>query len=343
MEIPDSIPADRVELFESAVRFLGEPTVQNSPLTKKVEFLQKKGLSEQEIQHALKYSENVSAKSSSELQSGNSVASVPMNDSWYDAVPPPLPRRDWKDYFIMATTTVGLCYGIYEVTRRYVVPQLLPESKSKLEEDKQHIDQHFEKVDKLLEKFEQEQEEFRNQQVEKLKELDATIIKLQGALEDTTKTRSNINFEFRDLKLQVTELSKKIEEFKHNRESSTQLAGLHSDMESLKRLIKNSTFANGGSSLNNSSAPNGVPSAASIPSASEILAKMKPNVKKDEQHVEKYAAPVWKAGRMHNTSSPSLAAIPDWQKAAVSSKEQSPVNNAPNDVSDESSREDFAT
>ncbi|AAS54871.1 AGR381Cp [Eremothecium gossypii ATCC 10895] len=323
--MPGTIAEDRKELFASAVSFLGEPSVQTAPLTKKVEFLQTKGLTEDEIQLALEQAGKADTQGRHEVvQSAGVGAGAVMQDVVYETVPPPLPRRDWKDYFVMATATAGLCYGLYEVTRRYVVPQLLPESRSRLEQDKRQIEDHFEKVDRLLEKLEQEQDEFRDQQVEKLKELDATIIKLQGALEETTKTRNNINFEFRDLKLQVTEMAKKLDEFRQARDHNSQLTALQSDMESLKRLIKNSTLLSS-PAPGAGSAPPAVPLAASIPSASEILAKMKSNTRSEDGE----AMPSWKIGRKDL----SAASIPDWQKTALSSREQSPEDSLANGLS----------
>lgn len=39
----------------------------------------------------------------------------------------------------MATATAGLLYGAYEVTRRYVIPNILPEAKSKLKGTKKKL------------------------------------------------------------------------------------------------------------------------------------------------------------------------------------------------------------
>ncbi|AMD20072.1 HCL079Cp [Eremothecium sinecaudum] len=325
---------DRSELLASAVQFLAEPSVKEAPLSKKVEFLQKKGLSEQEIEQALKQSETAGSKMSQDVPLRSQVSNSHFrSDDWYEAVPPPLPKRDWKDYFIMATTTVGVCYGLYEFAKRYVVPQLLPEAKSKLEEDKKHIDDHFEKVDKLLETVEQEQEAFREQQAEKLKELDATVLNLQTALEETTKTRNNINFEVRELKLQVGELTKKLEEYKYSREHNNKLAKLESDLESLIKLASTSFSTpntNGNGIPNNS-----VLSAASIPTASQILEKMKGKVNSEETQDSNNLS-AWKSPNSH-TASNTPPAIPEWQKAAM--REDSILQSNPS-LLDELSQED---
>ncbi|AGO10740.1 AaceriAGR381Cp [[Ashbya] aceris (nom. inval.)] len=333
--MPGTIAEDRKELFQSAVSFLGEPSVQTAPLTKKVEFLQTKGLTEDEIQLALEQAGKAETQGRHEVPQSTSISTeAVVRDAVYETVPPPLPRRDWKDYFVMATATVGVCYGLYEVTRRYVIPQLMPESRSRLEQDKRQIEDHFEKVDRLLEKLEQEQDEFRDQQVDKLKELDSTIIKLQGALEETTKTRNNINFEFRDLKLQVTEMAKKLDEFRLARDHNSQLTALQADMDSLKRLIKNSTLMNA-PAPGAGSAPPAVPLAASIPSASEILAKMKSTTRSEDGE----SMPSWKLGRKQNASA---ASIPDWQKTALSSREQSPEDSLANGLSHKLSADDLS-
>ncbi|QLG72466.1 hypothetical protein HG535_0D01740 [Zygotorulaspora mrakii] len=315
-----TVQKDRKQLLESAVSFLSDPSIKNAPLTKKVEFLQTKGLSQEEVEAALRQSQDQSKPEN--LADNTQWSAVPTrNDYVYEAVPPPLPRRDWKDYFIMASVSAGLIYGVYEFTKRYVVPNILPESKSKLEQDKKEIQDQFSRVDKVLDAIEQEQEAFRVRDQEKLAELDVTLGQLKKCLEYTTRTREKMEDDFRMLKLEMTNLQNSIDKFIIKKDNSAALEKINSELNSLKSLIKNSGFAEGshGSSAeslgrNKSPIPNNaVPSADSIPSAADILAKL--NMNKKDKSIDSNE-PAWKKAREESLGS-STYSIPEWQKSPL--------------------------
>ena len=102
--------ANRQELIQSAINFLKDPQVQNSPLQKRVTFLESKGLTSDEIEEALR-----------QVKGGSSSAapapSLPPNQGMVIAQPPPVPRMDWRDYFIAAILIGGIGYAIVEVAK----------------------------------------------------------------------------------------------------------------------------------------------------------------------------------------------------------------------------------
>lgn len=308
---------DRRQLFDSAVSFLRDDSVKDAPLTKKVEFLQSKGLTQEEVELALKESQEQSRATPQATQSYKELRGVPRDEAMYEAVPPPLPRRDWKDYFVMATASAGLFYGVYELTRRFVVPNILPESKSKLEQDKEEIQSYFDKVDKVLEAIEQEQEKARNKDDQKLEELEGTIYQLQTCLEQTTKSRDKMEDEFKMLKLEMINLQSTIDKHILNNRNVKELEKITSEVNSLKSLISSSIVedASGASSdsLGHKSplSKNSVPGAKDIPSAAEILAKL--NVGKRDTES---STPAWKKAREQTVSSADLS-IPEWQKNSL--------------------------
>lgn len=87
----------------SAVSFLRDPSVRDSPLSKKLAFLESKGLSPQEIDAALRQSGNVPAFTTQQLPYGQ----------------PPLQQRqpDWRDWFIMATVGGAVGTVAYSLAR----------------------------------------------------------------------------------------------------------------------------------------------------------------------------------------------------------------------------------
>jgi peroxin-14 len=104
------VPADvlRENLVQQATTFLNDPKVASSPLAKKLAFLETKGLTQPEIQEAVK-------------RSTSDVAVPP-------PVPPPVYQQVngqqmvrvfplWKDAFIGIVGLTGLSFGIYSICR----------------------------------------------------------------------------------------------------------------------------------------------------------------------------------------------------------------------------------
>lgn len=319
-----AVKQDRKQLFDSAVSFLNDSSVKDAPLTKKVEFLQSKGLSQEEVELALRHSQHNEESSKTDIgdQIETNINQSNQNSGYlYEAVRPPLPHRDWKDYFIMASVTAGLFYGVYEVTKRYVIPNILPDSKSKLEKDKEEIQAQFSRVDKVLDAIEQEQEEFRSRDEEKLAELDTTIGQLKVCLDQTTRTREKMEDDFRMLKSEMTNLQNSIDKFIIKKDNNRELERISNELISLKNLMKSSGFAEGSQESsfeslgrNKSPLPNNiVPSADSIPSAADILSKL--NMNKKDGEIEPNE-PAWKKSREESLG-PITNSIPEWQKSSL--------------------------
>ncbi|KTA97803.1 Peroxisomal membrane protein PEX14 [Nakaseomyces glabratus] len=334
------VTSERKELFDSAVSFLQDSAIKDASLDKKVEFLKSKGLGDEEVELALQEAGRRSrdagnAASDEETATqgnlGHSLNTTTRRrqEYMYEAIPPPLPQRDWKDYFVMATMTAGLFYGVYEVTKRYVVPNLLPESTSKLEQDKEDIKKEFEKVDQILSAIQDEQADFKEKEQEKLNELDEVISDLKMALRETTNTKEKMEDDFRLLKLEITTLQNSIDKFMSDNSNVKELETLSREVMSLKNLItvaktnKDIQNGTGGSNLSGlpgkSLSPGGLPGADSIPSAADILARMNINgvagksAVQDHDPNESGTEPQWKKVKDNMVDSSEF--IPEWQRA----------------------------
>lgn len=89
----------------SAVSFLRDPSVRDSPLSKKLAFLEAKGLSPQEIDAAMRMAGNTQQQPQQQYQYAPPYAGQPR-------------QTDWRDWFIMATVggAVGtLAYSLARV------------------------------------------------------------------------------------------------------------------------------------------------------------------------------------------------------------------------------------
>ena len=255
---------------------------------KKISFLRKKGLNESEIELSLeqaKLSKNKRDDPKGEATTGERVVEE-TTEYAYEALPPLLPQRDWRDYFIMATASCGVLYGLYEVARRYVIPSVLPDSVSKLEQDKQEINAQFLKVDKVLEALEQRYSELKEREEQKIKELDTVTAELREAIAKTSRIGEKLEDDIEILKLRITNLQNSIEGKLSEDGAMTGLQSIEHELKSLKSLMEphrdGSESRVGGESGNRLVFPqNKLPGVSDIPSAVDLLAEM--NIGDDKQ------------------------------------------------------------
>lgn len=120
--------APREDLINSAVSFLQDPSVAAAPLEKRRAFLESKNLTAEEIELSLARAGSAPGSAGGFPQSG-----APAYPPQYGQQPPygygyspyggspwaqqamDPPRRDWRDWFIMATVTTGVSWGLYEI------------------------------------------------------------------------------------------------------------------------------------------------------------------------------------------------------------------------------------
>lgn len=262
------------ELVTNAVSFLKDPNVSTSPLNKKIEFLESKGLNQEEIEEALKRASGsaspapaVSTGASYASQAVQSVAQPPLD---YYPLAPLVPDRTWKDYFIMATATAGVTYGLYQVVSRFLIPTIIPPGQSRLNEDKEKIDEEFVKIDKVLEQMALEQKEIKDANEAKLKDIEVVIGNVNDFLAKYNKDKLQFDDDLRLMKLEVDSLQNTLEKNLNLTKENIhdELLDISEELKSLKNLIK----ARGADALG---LERKVTSVSSIPSASEILKKAK--------------------------------------------------------------------
>ncbi|KAK6460012.1 peroxisomal membrane protein PER10 [Scheffersomyces coipomensis] len=324
------------DLIKSAVAFLNDHNVSSSPLTKKIEFLESKGLNQTEIEEALK---RVNEASDSSVASSNSTSTIhnqSNNNTSYPSQPPidyyntapPLPERSWKDYFIMATATAGVSYGLYQVINKYLIPAIIPPSQETIESDIEYIGHEFEKIDKVLEQLTKDQEQIKTDNEAKLKDIDTVIDNVNDFLTKYNKDKLKFDDDLKLMKLEVDNLNNSVEKnMKLNKENiQDELSDINEELQSLKELIKSRSAVSNGAS-NGTAVERKLVSASSIPSASEILkrAKEKANSPKVESSTPVTAATTSPTiPSVAPVSAPVPAVTPPPVPAA---SYQSPVNN----------------
>ncbi len=126
----------REDLVASAAKFLQDPSVASSPPENRVAFLKAKNLTPEEISAALARA-GLDGPAGAVGPAGFAVgppqpSGMPNPQQppyygygqyppygWQQPPPPPhaMPRRDWRDWFIMATLVGGVGYGLYSMTK----------------------------------------------------------------------------------------------------------------------------------------------------------------------------------------------------------------------------------
>lgn len=109
---------------------LQDPSVAASPVESRIAFLQSKNLTQEEVDAALaraggESSPSPAASYSNYAPQQQQVARQPAPNygggyqqyPWQPQAPPELPKRDWRDWFIMATVMGGVSYGLYTVAK----------------------------------------------------------------------------------------------------------------------------------------------------------------------------------------------------------------------------------
>ncbi|GMM37523.1 Pex14 protein [Saccharomycopsis crataegensis] len=300
----------RQDLVEKAADFLKNPQVFNAPLEKKIEFLKSKGLNDDEINAALSgSSDNNQANHNNNNNNNNnnsnnnnnnnnhtvSNGSPGSSSTLFDfnpsmmsvATPPPIPTRDWKDYFIMATTTISLSYGLYYVFKNVVVPSVLPQSFNQLEKDKEAINQEFERVQGLLDSLESHNSKLVQNDKENSEKLDEAITKVNQLVLDSEKVLNKNNDDLTLIKLEIDHLKSNYKMVNSSIESlvDSKLTNINNELDSLRKLLASRLNENSANASANNGATNGlpngggsvrgIPSVSSVPSVSDILKNSK--------------------------------------------------------------------
>ena len=115
---------ERVLLLLTHVLVLQDPSVTGSPLENRIAFLQAKNLTQEEVDAALQRAGGETAPNYSNYAPQQQVIRQPQpgyggyQQYPYQQPPPPeVPKRDWRDWFIMATVMGGVGYGLYFVAK----------------------------------------------------------------------------------------------------------------------------------------------------------------------------------------------------------------------------------
>ncbi|KAJ6005070.1 hypothetical protein N7540_012869 [Penicillium herquei] len=253
--------APREELIASAVTFLQDPSVASSPIEKRVAFLQSKNLTQEEVDLALsRVGEDPAAAAAAAAAAGASSPAPssqqvayrpppqapqgygypPYNQAQWQAPPEP-PKRDWRDWFIMATVVGGVGYGLYTVTKRYISPLIAPPTPPQLEQDKENIDEQFSRAFDLIEQLSTDTAALKAAEDARTERLDSALKDVESLVADLKTSSRRRDDETRRISDEVKSLKdaipKALEGAREGNEN--RLKALGTELKSLKLLLGN--------------------------------------------------------------------------------------------------------
>ncbi|KXX83371.1 Peroxisomal membrane protein PER10 [Madurella mycetomatis] len=326
--------AIREDLVASAAKFLQDPSVASSPVEKKIAFLQAKNLTQEEVNAALVRAgaQPGPVQSFAPQPASSPVTQPPVYYGQhppqyppYAWQPPPqqTPRRDWRDWFIMATVVSGVSYGIYTLGKRYVYPLVAPPTPERLEQDKKAIDEQFEKTFALVDQLAKDTEALKAAEQERTERLDATLNDLESVINDLKSANRRRDDEAQRMRDDVQNLKDSIPRALSGQKdlTDTRLREVNAELKSLKTLITqrmNPTAASASVSnyLRPAASGNATPSPAATPAPAE-----NPGAEAGEGSRPAYQDYLSNPNRSSPFSSgmQSKASIPAWQMMASKS------------------------
>jgi len=237
----------REDLIVSAVTFLQDPSVAASPIEKRIAFLQSKNLTQQEIDESLRRaSDGVSSTAVTRPSSPSYNTSPSYSPNYYAPMQqqaPPVPARDWRDWFVMATVTGGVGYGLYFLAKRYVVPLIAPPTPPQLESDKADIDRKFSEAFDILSTLQADTSALKNAEEERKARVDAALEEVESVVQDlknAAKRREDESKRVGDEVRGLRELIPKALEGQKDQQKKA-LEDLQTELQSLKSLVINRT------------------------------------------------------------------------------------------------------
>ncbi|TGO14797.1 hypothetical protein BTUL_0048g00360 [Botrytis tulipae] len=158
---------------------------------------------------------------------------------WQQPSPPEVPKRDWRDWFIMATVTGGIGYGAYFLAKRYIYPIIAPPTPPQLEQDKKEIDDSFEKAFSLLDQLAKDTETLKTTEQERTERLDIALTEVETVINELKSASRRRDEESRRMGDEVRGLKDLIPRAMEGQKEVTdnRLKELAVEMKSLKTLM----------------------------------------------------------------------------------------------------------
>ena len=150
-------------------------------------------------------------------------------------------KRDWRDWFIMATVTSGVGYVAYVITKRYIAPLISPTPPPQIEPDKASIDASFSRAFALIDQLAVDTAAARESEAARTEKLDSALASLTSTIEDLKAANTRRENEARVTAEQVSGLRemvpKALDGWKQGEDRKVEELG--AEVRSLRKLLQN--------------------------------------------------------------------------------------------------------
>lgn len=153
--------------------------------------------------------------------------------------PPPLPGRDWRDFFIMAVISGGVMYGMVAIARKYLLPHLRPPTQTAFEQTSTSLTAQFDEATKLLSELQSQTTTLQTSVEEERGKVDAVVGEVEEAVRAVKEGEERWREEMRELRDEVGEVRELVPRMleKHAQTQAASLLDLQSELKSLKTLL----------------------------------------------------------------------------------------------------------
>ncbi|KAK1672922.1 peroxisomal membrane anchor protein conserved region-domain-containing protein [Colletotrichum godetiae] len=266
----------RARPYTDRIVVLQDPSVASSSIESRMSFLRTKNLTQEEIDAALSRVGVQAApgpmpvaqqqQQQQQPQQYYQPSYPPQYQAWQP--PPPPPKRDWRDWFIMATVVGGFSYGAYTLAKRYVVPLIAPPTPEKLEQDKKSIEEQFDKAFGLVEQLAKDTEELKATEQKRTEKLDTALEDIEKIMTELRNANQRRELETQRVKDDVQILKDSIPKAMNTQKDLTdsRLKEVNTELTSLKTLITQRMTA-----ASSSTPANGLRTGATATPASPVL------------------------------------------------------------------------
>lgn len=245
----------REDLITSAISFLQDPSVASAPLEKRIAFLQSKNLTQEEVDVSLARAAEADGSQPPPPPQSSPPPSYaynrpppaapsygyPPQGYWQQPPPPEPPKRDWRDYFIMATVMGGVSYGLYFTAKRYIMPLIQPPTPPQLEQDKASVDEQFKRAFDLLEQVNTDTAALKASEEARTARLDNALGEVESvlaSLKESSKRQGDDNRRIEDDVRGLRDLIPKAMDAQKEA-TDNRLRELSTELKSLKTLVGN--------------------------------------------------------------------------------------------------------
>lgn len=235
----------RPDMVASAITFLSDPKVQSSSMSQRVSFLESKGLRPNEIDEAIRQTNQSQAGASAGYASYAAGPPAPYYaGAPYGAYPGgPMQAqqqgRDWRDWFIMAVVSGTIGYGVISLAKKYLMPHLQPPNANVLEADLDSLTAKYDEVASQLQALDAQTLAVKQGLDEQKAEVEKSIKEVEECVQTVRDNEKRRDGELDRIRDDVEAIRKELGSlFEKSKQAQTNsLSELQSELKSLKSLL----------------------------------------------------------------------------------------------------------